>query len=101
MVKVVLDTNVLISGFNFPKSKPADILELIAKGELSNYISEPILEEAERILADKFFWSKPEVEAAAVWLKTFFHLVIPTTHLTVIFDGPDNRIFRVRRYRQG
>jgi len=92
MVKVVLDTNVLISGFNFPKSKPARILELIATGEVSNFISEPILEEAERILTDKFFWTLPEIEAAAFWLKTFCHLVSPTTHLAVILDGPDNRI---------
>ena len=95
MAKVVLDTNVLISGFNFPKSKPAQILELVAAGKVTNFISEPILEEAARILTDKFFWSQPEVEAAAFWLKTFSHLVIPNTHLTVIVDGPDNRILEV------
>jgi putative PIN family toxin of toxin-antitoxin system len=92
MVKVVLDTNVLISNFNFPKSKPAQILDLIAAGEVSNFISEPILAEAERILTDKFFWALPEVEAVAFWLKTFCHLVRPKTHLAVILDGPDNRI---------
>ena len=92
MAKVVLDTNVLISGFNFPKSKPAQIFELVAAGKVTNFISEPIIEEAARILTDKFFWILPEVEAAAFWLKTFSHLVTPKTHLAVIVDEPDNRI---------
>lgn len=92
MTKVVLDTNVLISGFNFPRSKPAQIVELVAAGEVTNFISEPIIEESARILTDKFSWSLPEVEAAAFWLKTFSHLVTPKTHLTVIIDEPDNRI---------
>jgi uncharacterized protein len=92
MTKVVLDTNVIISGFNFPKSNPARILELMAAGELTNCISEPIIAEAARILTAKFSWSLPAVEAAAFWLKTFSHLVTPKTHLTVIVDEPDNRI---------
>lgn len=64
----------------------------MAAGEVTNFISEPILEEVERILTDKFFWTRLEVEAAAFWLKTFSHSVIPKIHLAVINDGPDNRI---------
>ncbi len=92
MAKVVLDTNVLVSGFHFPKSKPGLILGLIGAGELINFISEPILEETARILAVKFFWNPVEVEAIAFWLKTFSHFVTPKTRLEVISDGPDNRV---------
>lgn len=92
MVKVVLDTNVLVSGFNFPKSKPARVLELLAAGEVTNFISEPIIAEAERVLTDKFFWARSEIQAAVLWLKIFSQHVSPNIHLAVIADGPDNRI---------
>jgi uncharacterized protein len=92
MVKVGLDTNVLISGFNFPGSKPARILELVAMGELANCISEPILDETARILAGKFLWSPAAVAEAIFWLRTFSLVVIPRKRLAVIHDEPDNRI---------
>ena len=82
----------LSPGLIFLVSKPARILELVAAGEVTNFISEPIIAESARILTAKFSWSLPEVEAAAFWLKTFSHLVTPKTHLTVIIDEPDNRI---------
>ena len=54
MIKVVLDTNVIVSGFNFPKSNPGRILTMVASGEITNFVSKPILEETKRILADSF-----------------------------------------------
>jgi len=34
MIKIVLDTNVIVSGLNFPKSNPAKNLTLVASGVL-------------------------------------------------------------------
>jgi putative PIN family toxin of toxin-antitoxin system len=92
MLKVVLDTNVIVSGLNFPKSNPAKILLLVASGEITNFTSRPILNETRRILVDKFFWTREEVESAEVWLKTFSKSVNPKSHISVIADDPDNRI---------
>jgi putative PIN family toxin of toxin-antitoxin system len=92
MIKVVLDTNVIVSGFNFPKSNPGRILTLVAAGEITNFVSKPILEETKRILADSFSWTREEVEEAEFWLKTFSKAVNPKVRLTVIADEPDNRI---------
>jgi putative PIN family toxin of toxin-antitoxin system len=92
MIKVVLDTNVIVSGFNFPKSNPGRILTLVASGEITNFVSKPILEETKRILADSFSWTREEVEEAEFWLKTFSKAVNPKVRLTVIADEPDNRI---------
>jgi putative PIN family toxin of toxin-antitoxin system len=92
MLKVVLDTNVIVSGLNFPTSNPAKILRLVASGEVTNLTSGHILNETKRILVDKFFWTREEVEAAEVWLKTFCKSVNPKTHISVIVDDPDNRI---------
>jgi uncharacterized protein len=92
MLKIVLDTNVIVSGFNFQKSNPAKILLLLAAGEIINLISAPILEETRRILAEKFFWTRREVAAAEVWLRTFSTLVNPKGNIAAIADEPDNRI---------
>ena len=92
MLKVVLDTNVIVSGLNFPASNPAKILLLVVAGELANLTSRHIVNETKRILGDKFFWTGEKVEAAEVWLKTFSKLVDPKNRFSVIADGPDNRI---------
>ncbi len=92
MLKVVLDTNVIVSGLNFPTSNPAKILLLVASGEVVNFISRHIVNETRRILVDKFIWTHKEVEAAEVWLKTFSKSVNPKRHISVIADDPDNRI---------
>jgi putative PIN family toxin of toxin-antitoxin system len=92
MLKVVLDTNVIVSGLNFPKSNPAKILILVASGEITNVISRHILNETKRILINKFFWLREEVEAIEGWLKAFSKSVNPESRLAVIVDDPDNRI---------
>ena len=92
MLKVVLDTNVIVSGLNFPTSNPAKILLLVASGEVANFTSRHIVNETRRILVDKFFWTREEVEAAEVWLKTFSKSVNPKSRISVIDDDPDNRI---------
>ena len=92
MLKVVLDTNVIVSGLNFPTSNPAKILLLVASGEIANFTSSHIVNETRRILVDKFFWTREEAEAAEVWLKTFSKSVNPKNRISVIDDVPDNRI---------
>ncbi len=92
MLKVVLDTNVIVSGLNFQTSNPAKILILVALGEVVNFTSRHILKETRHILVKKFSWTPGEVEAAEVWLTTFFQSVHPKSHISVIADDPDNRI---------
>ena len=92
MLKVVLDTNVIVSGLKFPTSNPAKILLLVASGEVANFTSRHIVNETKRILVDKFFWTHEEAEAAEVWLTTFSKSVNPKNRIAVIVDDPDNRI---------
>ena len=92
MLKVVLDTNVIVSGLNFPTSNPAKILLLVASGEVANFTSRHIVNETRRILIDKFFWTHEEAEAAEVWLKTCSKSVDPKNRISLIVDDPDNRI---------
>jgi hypothetical protein len=90
--KVVLDTNVIVSGLNFPTSNPAKILLLVASGEIVNFTSTHIVNETRRILLDKFFWTDEKVEAAEGWLQTFSKSVNPKNRISIINDDPDNRI---------
>jgi hypothetical protein len=92
MLKVVLDTNVIISGLIFPKSKPARLLDLVARGELANFTSSFILNETTRNLILKFSWTEEESESASLWLKTFSTLVKPGIRVSLVSCEPDNRI---------
>ncbi len=50
MLKVVLDTNVIVSGIITDHGVPFDILEKWRKGEFLLVLSKPILKEIERVL---------------------------------------------------
>ena len=92
MLKVVLDTNVIVSGLNFPRSNPANILAMVATGMIDNITSRHILDETRRILVDKFSWSPKEGRGALLWLITFSTSVNPEIRISVIAHDPDNRI---------
>ncbi len=50
MIRVVLDTNVFISGILTPKNPPAKILELISSGHLRLIASKSTIKEAKKVL---------------------------------------------------
>ncbi len=50
MIKVVIDTNVLVSEIFKPGGREAAVLDLIAEGKLAWCASEPILNEYRRVL---------------------------------------------------
>lgn len=52
-MRVVLDTNVLISGFLYPKSIPGKILQAWQLSQFELIVSESILEETKRVLQYK------------------------------------------------
>jgi uncharacterized protein len=53
-MRVVLDTNVLVSALSFPGSKPDQVLERIRQRDVQFVISPFILDETERVLVHKF-----------------------------------------------
>ncbi|OGR31208.1 MAG: putative toxin-antitoxin system toxin component, PIN family [Desulfobacca sp. RBG_16_60_12] len=56
MFKVVIDTNVFISAFYLPGSRPAEVVFLARRKRILNFISPQILKEIERILQKKLLW---------------------------------------------
>jgi len=92
-VKVVLDTNVLISAIMFG-GKSRDILEMGISGKIKIAVSQDILKELAEVLVDKKFRAPVSfVQQTIHELSEITELVIVTDKITVIKDDPDdNRI---------
>jgi len=90
--KVVIDTNVFISGLNFT-GKPSEVLELFWKGEIKVYISPFILKEIEKILREKFGWSEGQIQRILNRIKVKSIEVHPKAKVSIIKGkDDDNRI---------
>jgi putative PIN family toxin of toxin-antitoxin system len=93
MLKVVFDTNIIISAFNFG-GKPAEVVKLGVDRKIKNIISEFILSEARNVLLSKFLWTQEEAEAAISTIMKFSETVNPPKESIDIISAcpPDNRI---------
>ena len=91
-VKVVLDTNVFISGLNFPGNE-RKILILFLKEQIEVYISDFIVEEIKGILRVKFQWQTAAINGVSNKIKGRAIIVRPKTGVSVIkAKDSDNRI---------
>jgi putative PIN family toxin of toxin-antitoxin system len=92
-MRVVLDTNVLLSALVFPGSKPDEVLTCVRRGEVELLLSPFILAELERILLDKFrFTARQTAERVAV-IRRMATIIEPTEHVAlVVTKDDDNRI---------
>ncbi len=92
MIRVVIDTSVLISGVYNTAGTPAGVLEVARKGIIQNVTSAFILSELDYILKNKFRWDKKRVERISAWVESFSEIVTPKESLSVVLHQPDNRI---------
>jgi putative PIN family toxin of toxin-antitoxin system len=92
MIKVVIDTNVLVSGILKPGGWEAAVLDLIAKGKLAWCTSEPILDEYQRVLVTKLRLAPLSVQFYLLLAKAgpFY---VPDVALAESPDEPDNRFY--------
>lgn len=92
MKKVVLDTNIIISAILFG-GKPQEILLLVLKGKIWNFISRYILEEVRGVLRKKFSFSEEKLDKIEWLLGECSIVVEPDFSLAKIKNKPaDNRI---------
>ena len=94
MLRVVLDTNVLVSAILKQGGNEWAVLQKVNEGEIISLTSEDILHEFARVMSKpKFENSKEEVDEWLLFLLGVSLLVAPTERLTVIKDDPsDNKI---------
>ncbi len=91
-MRVVLDTNVIVSGLNFPGNERL-VLELALRGRFELYVSTFILEEAAGVLGRKFDWDAERSSQALSALGNAATVIYPRRLPEVIEAGhADNRI---------
>ena len=89
-MKIVCDTNILISGILFG-GKPREILRLCSSGTVTNCISPVILKEVEEVLLrPKFGIKEKQVYEIIRLFRDTFTLVSPNRCLAVVTADPDN-----------
>jgi uncharacterized protein len=92
-VRVVLDTNVLISAFVFPGGAPEQVYRRALEGHISFVTSRPLLSELGRVLTEKSGWESNYAEEAVSQLVRIAVVVDATEQIADIADDPaDNRV---------
>jgi putative PIN family toxin of toxin-antitoxin system len=91
-MKVVFDTNVLVSAFMVHGSKGEDAFLLAHRRKVDLYISVPILTETARVLRTKFHQPEQDIAAALKQISRAATILRPSRKVAVLEDVPDNRI---------
>jgi uncharacterized protein len=93
-VRVVVDTNVLISAI-FWTGKPKQILNKIRRQEISFLTSEALIEELKNVLTRKdrpFRLGEKEAERIVKATKDLAEIVRTSSHVAACRHEPDNRV---------
>ena len=91
-MRVVLDTNVIVSGLNFPGNERL-VLDLAIRGRFELYLSPFILQEVAGVLVRKFGWAEERSSQALRALRDAATVIEPRRLPEVIQgDRVDNRI---------
>lgn len=93
MIRVVLDTNVVVSGLLASDGLPAAILDLTLQGKVRAALSRPILAELERVLRRPSFDFEPrKIGSFLALFRSRARLVSPSRTLDICRKDPsDNR----------
>jgi len=93
MIRVVLDTNVIVSALLRSGGLPEAVFNLAICGELQACVSEPILAEYEEVLRRPRLAIDPDKATIALArIRAATKLVLPTVRVTAATD-PDDNIF--------
>jgi putative PIN family toxin of toxin-antitoxin system len=91
-MRVVFDTNILVSALVFPGGQGDGALRRIIAGMDQLVVSKAILDELLDVLSRKFARDAEELAHVAVFVSELAMIVAPKRRLRVVQDDPDNRI---------
>lgn len=92
-MRVVPDTNVLISAYCFPGGTPERVYRLGIEGIIDLATSRTLLAEFAKVLTDKFAWEPGRVEDAVAQVVRVATVVEPSEKFDVIAADPtDDRV---------
>jgi putative PIN family toxin of toxin-antitoxin system len=90
-VKVLLDTNILISAIGFG-GKPRQILQLVLEKKIKAVTSPILLAEFHEIINKKFPNLAPHLQLIETKIKSIFLVVYPKVSINIVRDKDDNRV---------
>jgi putative PIN family toxin of toxin-antitoxin system len=91
-LRVVLDTNILVSALVFPGGSADAALRRVVVGVDQLVISRPLIHELVRVLGQKFDRDREMLARTTVFLVDLATVVTPRRKLSVLADEPDNRV---------
>jgi len=92
-LRVVLDTNILLSAFIFPGGPPEAVYRLVLEGRIELVTSRPLLVELGRVLTEKFGWDSSRADEVVAQVARVGHVVRPTETVSEISADPsDDRV---------
>ena len=91
-MRVVFDTNIIISAIIFPGGKAEEALLRITESRDELLISKSIIIETLRVLASKYSKDREELARVALFLSDIAILTNPDHKTNIFDDEPDNRI---------
>ena len=92
-MRVVLDTNTLISAFIFPGGPPEAVYRLVLEARVELVTSRPLLIELGRALTEKFGWDSTRADEVVAQVARFAQVVRPTKTVSeIIADPSDDRV---------
>lgn len=90
-MKIVLDTNILISAFVFG-GKPRQILSLMLEGKIQAFISPILIAEFFDVVNKKFNLSDEELTLTRSHIENKLIIVQPKRDIKIARDDDDNRV---------
>lgn len=91
LVRVVLDTNVIVSAVGFGGKPQKTLLNVLVK-KVQGVISSTLLAELEEILSKKLILPKEDIELTLEEIRNEFIIVRPRETLHIVKDEDDNRV---------
>ena len=91
-MRVVLDTNVLVSALNFRGSIPRRLLELVLRGDLQLVTSPRLLDELNEVLTEDLGWDRPQALMVRRQFEDLAELVTPSNVPRVCRDPDDDEV---------
>jgi uncharacterized protein len=92
-LRVVLDTNVLVSAFTHPQGLSFQIWQMAVQRRFRLLLSPQIVTELARVLRMKFSWGDTRIQPEMKFLVRTAEMVVPKLILQVVpEDDDDNRI---------
>ena len=90
-MKIVLDTNILISAFIFG-GKPRQVLSFVLEKKIQAFISPILIAEFFDVVNKKFDLSAQELALTKTQIQNKFAIVHPKSEIKILRDDDDNRV---------